>query len=111
LNNFQESVKSYKKALELDPANVQFQQALESAEQKVRESSSPQGMPDLSALLSDPAISSMAQSFAQNMMNRNAGKVCNADYLHEFCGMIFDIQVVRQLLQEDPLHQCLIYLN
>mmetsp|Transcript_72 Transcript_72/g.148 ORF Transcript_72/g.148 Transcript_72/m.148 type:complete len:436 (+) Transcript_72:49-1356(+) len=73
LGKYQQSVESYKKALEFDPNNSQIKQALESAEQKLREqpvaqaSSGPPSQPDFSALLNNPAISSMAQNFAQSM--------------------------------------------
>jgi len=81
LNNFREAVNSYKKALELDPGNSEIKQALEAAEKKNLEQPAQASSPDLASLLNNPAINSMAQSFAQNLMENGNGSAPNFSQL------------------------------
>lgn len=78
LNNLQKAKECYTKALELEPGSTFYQTSLSQVEEKLRESQqgggtrpAPAGFPnlggmDLGALLTNPAIVDMAQSFMSN---------------------------------------------
>ncbi|KAG0164441.1 hypothetical protein DFQ28_009115 [Apophysomyces sp. BC1034] len=84
-NLFQDAVDAYEKGLELDPENPTIKSSLATARSKLNSSSVdraiPQenaggagGMPDISAMLNNPALMSMAQQMMQsgaldNLMN------------------------------------------
>lgn len=77
IQDYQKAKESYKKAVELEPGNTFYQSSLSQVEAKLQESQSrpgggsAAGMPnlggmDFSALLGNPAIMNMAQSFMTN---------------------------------------------
>lgn len=76
MGRYDEAVPAYKKALELDPTNIQSKKALELAEKKALESGQrvdSSALPDianinsLSSLLSNPALRNLASQIGQSL--------------------------------------------
>lgn len=109
LGQYEEAVQAYKDGLKLDPSNVAMKQSLERAEQHisgaVKSAATPAaaptgaaanpfaglgggagGMPDIGALLNNPALMGMAQSMMQNpqmaSMYNEWGSVSDRSVLH-----------------------------
>ncbi|XP_078531289.1 small glutamine-rich tetratricopeptide repeat-containing protein beta isoform X1 [Lissotriton helveticus] len=69
LNKYEQAITSYQKALDLEPENDTYKSNLKTAQQKLREISSPTGSAfgfDMASLISNPAFVSMAASLMQN---------------------------------------------
>ena len=94
LGQYKEAVDIYRKAQQLEPGNDSIKESLTIAEKKLAEkqsSSSPSvqtpsagapggGLPDLSALLNNPAIANLVNSFQSQMQTpAAAGSAVNAE--------------------------------
>lgn len=109
LEDHESAIECYRKALELDPGNQSYQNNLEISEQKLQEMAARSGlnmgpmggMPDISSLLNNPAMMSMAQNLMTNpeMQNMMANIMSGASQGGEG-GISSLLQVGQQLAQQ-----------
>lgn len=114
LDDHESAIECYRKALELDPGNQSYQNNLEISEQKLREMASrggfnmgPMGMPDISSMLSNPAMMQMAQNLMTNpeMQNMMANIMSGASQQGEGgIGNLLQVgqQLAQQMQQQNP---------
>lgn len=109
LDDHESAIECYRKALELDPGNQSYQNNLEISEQKLQEMAArsglnmgPMGMPDISSLLNNPAMMSMAQNLMSNpeMQHMMANIMSGAASQGGEGGISSLLQVGQQLAQQ-----------
>lgn len=114
MEDHESALECYRKALELDPGNQSYQNNLEIAEQKLQEMASQSGfnlgmgagMPNVGALLNNPAMMQMAQSMMSNpeMQNMMANMMQNMSQGGGDFNSIMQMgqQLAQQMQQQNP---------